>query len=79
MNDHIVFTPFDYRKAKMTLCCCWINPENGEPCGERAEWSVLLGTMAETSTNSCTAHVGYLLSPDYDLFTIRPIVYAAAV
>ncbi len=54
--------------------CCFIDPKSklGEGCNNYAEWEIVHGERDSDNTQSCTEHIGYLLT-DAPIHYIYPI------
>jgi hypothetical protein len=42
--------------------CCYIAPTSGYQCGNTAEWRIVHGNGVDDYTESCTRHVGEMLT-----------------
>lgn len=56
----------------MPTCCHLTENDPAQPCGAPAAWVIQYGEGPEDYTESCTAHVGPLLS-DAPVHTVYPI------
>lgn len=45
----------------MTHKCCYIS-QDGDDCSKPAEWLIVYGQAPDNYTESCTHHVGHLLT-----------------
>ncbi len=55
--------------------CCFIDPKTKVGCEEEAEWMIVTGHSPDDQTDSCTAHVGYLLvdKPFNHIFPLKGV------
>lgn len=52
--------------------CCFINQRNGQPCGSAAAWQVWHGPSPDDYTETCTTHIGEILTdaPEHRIYPI---------
>lgn len=53
--------------------CCFIGPKSGYQCGSPAEWRIIDGPGLDDYTESCTRHVGDMLTdaPEHRIYALE--------
>jgi len=53
--------------------CCYIAPMLGLQCGHSAEWRICWGATPDDYTESCTRHVGEMLTdaPEHRIYPLE--------
>lgn len=53
--------------------CCYIAPSSGFQCGNDAEWQIWSGPHPDDLTESCTRHVGEMLTdaPEHKIYPVE--------
>jgi hypothetical protein len=53
--------------------CCFIGPKSGYQCGSDAEWRIVHGSTSDDYTESCTRHVGEMLTdaPEHKIYPLE--------
>lgn len=52
--------------------CCYVGSKSGASCGNQAEWRIVSGNGPDDYTESCTRHVGEMLTdaPEHRVYSL---------